>query len=163
MKSKKISKRLKLKIYKTAIRPVVIYAAETMCLTKKEEERLKVFERKIIRGICGGVKIGEDDYRRMYNKEIEEFLKEETIVRLIKSKRIRWFGHVNRRQNHSVIKRITEWKPFGNRNRGRPRIRWEDQVKADIEKMGKRSWRGMTRDRKKWKKIVEEAKTNNNL
>ena len=161
--NRKISKRLKLKIYKTAIRPVVTYAAETVCLTKKEEERLKIFERKIIRKIYGPVKIGREEYRRLYNKEIEEILEDETIVRRMKATRIKWFGHIYRRDSNSVIRKLTEWKPFGNRKRGRPKVRWEEQVKEDLGKIGILEWRNKVKDRNKWKEIVKKAKTHNNL
>lgn len=163
MKSKRISKNTKMKIYKAAIRPVATYAAETMCLTSRDEEKLRIFERKIIRKIHGPKKIGEDEYRRLMNCEIKEILKGEDIVKIIKAQRIRWYGHISRREESSTLRKITNWKPSGNRARGRPKIRWEDQVINDIKSMGVIGWRRQMQNRKSWKKVVEDAKTHNNL
>lgn len=77
IKNKKISTKTKLKIYKTAVRPVVIYPGETICLTNKNEERLKVFKRKII-----GPKKIDNAYRRLINMEIiykEKIYKEKVM------------------------------------------------------------------------------------
>lgn len=163
LSNKKISKRLKNKIYKTAIRPVVTYAGETACITKKDEERLMIFERKIIRRINGPRKINQQSYQTLMNHEINEILNGENIVRFIKALRIRWYGHVQRREETKVLKRITDWKPFGNRKRGRPKIRWEDQVKEDLKRMRINNWREKIKERKEWKKIVERAKSHQEL
>jgi Reverse transcriptase (RNA-dependent DNA polymerase)/Endonuclease/Exonuclease/phosphatase family len=163
MKSKKISNKTKLRVYKTAIRPVVTYAAETARLTNKEEERLRIFERKIVRKMFGGKKIDDIQYRRLMNKEILSILEDEDIVKVVKSKRIRWYGHINRRKEEAIIKKITKWRPQSNRPRGRPKIRWEDQVIKDINSMGINGWREKIKDRKVWKKVANEARRHSNL
>lgn len=70
-------------------------AAERVRTTKKEEDRLNIFGRQIIR-FCGPVRVGEDMYRKMYNREVEETLNVETIVRKIE--RIKWLGLINKRK-----------------------------------------------------------------
>ena len=163
MKHNRISKNTKLRIYKTAIRPVVTYGAEAMCLTKKDEEISNIFERKIMRRISGPIKINEEEYRRLMNYEIEEMMKGESIVKIIKSQRIRWYGHVNRRKESSMLKRITKWRPDENRMRGRPKTRCEDQVIQDLKSIGVNNWNNKLHNRREWRRIVEESKTHKKL
>lgn len=162
MRSKRISNKTKIRVYKTAIRPTVLYAAETMSATKKDEEKLKVFERKIVRKIYGLKKINDEQYRRLTNQEITNILDGEDIVRELKSKRLRWFGHVNRKEDEAIIKKITKWKPQEDRSRGRPKARWEDQVLNDLKELGISDWNQKIRDRTGWRKIVDGIKTYNN-
>jgi Flp pilus assembly protein TadB len=58
-----------------------------------------------------------------------------------------------------IPKRVLEWKPMGRRNRGRPRRRWIEDIEKDIQIMGIRGWRKLCKERAKWKKITEKAKT----
>jgi hypothetical protein len=60
-------------------------------------------------------------------------------------------------------KRLLEWKPMGRRIRGRPRKRWIEDVEEDIQRMGKRGWRKLCKERMDWKRITEEAKTHSGL
>lgn len=163
MNNKNLSKKTKLKVYKTTIRPILTYAAENMCLTLRQEEQLKIFERKIIRKIYGGKKINEEQYRRLTNDEIDKILEGENIVRTIKSLRIKWYGHVCRREDSSVIKKIMKWKPQEGRPRGRPKLRWEDQVIKDIKTMKIQGWREKLKHRDEWRRIGDQAKKHNNL
>jgi hypothetical protein len=93
LKSKIISRAAKLQIYKTLIRPVATYGAETWTLTVTEENILRMFERKIIRKVYGSV-MENNIWRVRHNEEINTLLKGEDIVRFIKSQRIRWLEHV---------------------------------------------------------------------
>jgi hypothetical protein len=54
---------------------------------------------------------------------------------------------------------IYKWKPYATRPKGRPRVRWDDDVRNDLRKMGVNNWKQMTQERKKWKEIIEQAKT----
>ena len=84
-----------MKIYKTLIRPVATYGAEAWTLSVKDATRLRTFDRKIIRRMYRAVR-EEDGFRRRNNKEINELLEGEDIVRFIKAQRLRWLGHVMR-------------------------------------------------------------------
>jgi hypothetical protein len=62
-------------------------------------------------------------------------------------------------ENDRLVKRIYNWKPIYIRMRGRPKNRWEDDVMADLRTQNVKNWRYCIQDRKKWKDIVEKAKT----
>jgi len=79
--------------YKTLIRPVVSCGAEALALTKKEEEALLIFERKIFRRIYGP-KYENGEWKSRTNRELEEMSKGENIVKWIKGQRISWLGHL---------------------------------------------------------------------
>lgn len=158
LKDKQLSTKTKLRVYRTAIRPVVTYAAEVMCLTSKDEERLRIFERKILRRILGPKKTDEGLYRNLMNFEVEKALEGRDIVTFIKQQRLRWFGHIQRRDSDTTIKKIYDWTPAEGRPRGRPKTRWRDQVLADIRSLEVENWRKLVKDRKTWKEMISKMK-----
>ena len=85
------------------------------------------------------------------------------VVRFVKTKRMAWLRHVMRMEGKRIPKRVLEWKPTGRRNRGRPRKRWIEDIKEDIQIMGVRGWRKLCEERAEWKKITEKAKTHSGL
>jgi hypothetical protein len=87
------SKNLKIKIYKTVILPVVLYGCETWSLTLREKRRLRVFENRVLR--IFGLKREEDrSWRKLHSDELHRLYFSLNIVWVIKSRRIRWAGHV---------------------------------------------------------------------
>jgi len=72
-------------------------------------------------------------------------------------------GHVERKTNERVAKTIYKWKSYATRPKGRPRVRWEDDVRNDLRKMRVNNWKQTTQERKKWKEIIEQAKTHKEL
>ncbi|KAJ4429076.1 hypothetical protein ANN_26077 [Periplaneta americana] len=97
LSSSLLSKNLKVGIYKTVILPVVLYGCETWTLTLREEQRLRVFENKILRKIFGAKRdevTGE--LRKLHNAELHTLYFSPDIIRNIKSRRLRWGGHVAR-------------------------------------------------------------------
>ena len=136
---------------KTLIRPVVTYGCQTWTLTNNDEHELRIFERKILRRICSPVR--EDGmWRTRMNHEIEALMKEEDIVRCIKSQRIRWLEHVYRMEGGRIVKRNT--KP-----RGRPKKRWIDDVEEDLKTARIGNWRRLAVDTTRWRNIVKQAKS----
>ena len=87
---------MKIKIYNTIILPVVLYDCETRCLTLREESRLRAFENRILRRIFGPKRDENGEWRRLHNEELHSLYRSPNIVRLIKSRRLRWAGHVAR-------------------------------------------------------------------
>jgi hypothetical protein len=97
LSSRLFSKNLKIRIYKTIILPVVLYGCETWSLTLREEHRLRVFENWALRKIFGPKRdevTGE--WRKLHNKELHDLYSSPSIIRIIKSRRMRWAGHVVR-------------------------------------------------------------------
>jgi len=123
----------------------------------EEERALAVFERKIQRKIYGPVKEIEL-WRIGGNDELEVIIKGENIVRFIKWQRIRWVGHIERMQDTAIPKKMLYGKLYATRRRGRPKMRWLDDVSTDLRKMGINEWRDRARDRETRRRIVKEAK-----
>jgi hypothetical protein len=89
LKSKRISRKVKERIYRTIIRPVVIYGSEAWKLNLKEKQSLEIFERKVLRKIYGGKKIGQI-WERRTNKEILDLYGEPSISSVARVQRMRW-------------------------------------------------------------------------
>jgi hypothetical protein len=95
--SRLLSKNLKIRIYKTIILPVVLYGCVTWYPTLREEHGLRVFENRVLRMIFGPKRdeiTGE--WRKLHNKELHDLYSSPSIIRIIKSRRMRWAGHVAR-------------------------------------------------------------------
>jgi hypothetical protein len=89
-----ILKNLKIKIYKTIILSVVLYGCETWSLTLGKEHRLRVFENRVLRKIFGPKREEDGSWRKLHNDELHSLYSLPNIVRVIKSRRMRWAGHV---------------------------------------------------------------------
>ena len=165
MKSRALNRSLKLKIYTTLIRPVVANGCEAWTLTSRNEQQLRIFERKILRKIFGPIQDGNGILRIRKNHELNELVGNADIGRFIKSRRMVWLGHVMRMDRGRMPRRILDWKPMARRIRGRPRKRWIEDVEEDIQTIGIRGWRKLSKERNgmEWKKIAEKAKTHSGL
>ena len=131
-------------------------------MTKKEDQALLIFERKIFRRIYGP-KYENGEWKSRTNRELEEISKGENIVKWIKGQRIRWLGHLERMEEDSMPKKIFTQELEGTRRRGRPRKIWKEEVERDLQVLGVRRWRELVADRKKWKDIVQQAKAHSGL
>jgi hypothetical protein len=97
---------------------------------KREENQLLVFERKVLRTICGP-KIENDVYRRRYNHELEREFDSPNALNVTKASRLRYAGHMIRRPEDLPQNALFRAKPIGRRNQGRPKSRWADEVNSD--------------------------------
>ena len=93
------------------------------------------------------------------NMELDNLIQHRNINNYVKFKRMSWFGHIRRKPETSVGKKIHKWQPLATRPVGRPKNRWDDDVKNDLRKMKIIKWLELAQDRLKWKKIVEKAET----
>ena len=146
MKSRALNRISKLKIYTTLIRTAVTYGCEAWTLSGRNEQQLRIFERKILREIFGPVQDENGIWRIRKNHELNELIGNADIVRFIKS-RMAWLGHVMQMDGGRMPRRILEWKPMGRRIKGRPRKRWIEDVVGDIQTMGIRGWRKLSKER----------------
>ena len=121
------------------------------------------FERKILRKIFGPLKNNDGSYRIRYNEELEELIHHEHVVRYIKSQPLKWAGHVVRMGEDRLPHLILNQKLWGTRPKGRPRGRWIDAIEEDMRKMKVRDWKNVAQDRKRWGRIVRDAKAHQGL
>jgi hypothetical protein len=141
---------------------MLAYGSETWALSKSDETILRVFERKILRAIF--VPTNENgEWRIKYNYELYTLYKDSDIVTYIKTNRLRWAGHVIRLEEQNPARRVLVAVVEGRRQRGRPKLRWEDGVKEDARKLGERNWRNAARNRNRWQKIQKKALAQNGL
>jgi hypothetical protein len=115
------SKKIKIIIYKTVILPVVLCGCETLSLTLRKEHRLRVFENRVLNRILGS-KSDEvtGGWRKLHNEELHNLYSSSSKIRVIKSMRIRWTGHVARMVAKRNANRILVGKPEGKTPLGRP-------------------------------------------
>jgi hypothetical protein len=136
---------------------LVLYGCETWSLTLREEHRLRVFENRVLRRIFGPKRDGvTGEWRRLHNEELNELYSPPIIIRVIKSRRMRWAGHVARMGEGRGAYRILVGRPEGRRPLGRPRCRWEDNIKMDLQEVGcgGMGWIDMAQDRDRWRALV---------
>jgi hypothetical protein len=129
-------KNLKTKIYKTGILPVVLYGCETWSLTFRDEHGLRVFENRVVRRMFGPERDEEGPWRKLHNDELHGQYSSPNIVRMIKSRRMRWAGHVARIVEGKGVYRVLVGRPERERPLGRHRRRWDDNIKMDLRKIG---------------------------
>ena len=154
---------IKLQICKSIIRPTVTYGFETWAITVTEQNRLLVFERRVLRKIYGPTLDNDGTWRIKTNEELEILSKKKSIVSFTKSQRLRWAAHVSRMDTTRIVRKVTEWEPCSSRPVGRQRLGLLDQVEEDLKKMKVRNWREKCKDRRLWNEIVKQAKTHQGL
>ena len=137
LSSRLLSKNLKIKICRTIILRVVLCGCETCLLTLQEERKLRVYETLVLRRIFGprrdevtGV------WRRLHNEELNDLYCSPTIVRVIILRRMRWARYVARMGEERGVYRVLVGKPEGKRPLGRPRRRWVDNIRMDLQQVG---------------------------
>jgi hypothetical protein len=132
-----LSTGIKIKIYRSIILTVVLYECEIWSLTLREECRPRVFYKRVLRRIFGPKRdevTGE--WRKLHNEELNNLYCSPSIVRVIRSRRMRWVGHVacmgKKRGIYSILVRKRE----GKRPLWRHRHRWENNIRMDLQEVG---------------------------
>jgi hypothetical protein len=132
-------KKLKIKIYRTTsiILPVLLYGCETWSLILREERRMRVFENRVPRRVFGPKRDeATGEWRKIHNEELSDLYSLPNVVRDVKSRRMRWTGNVARMREGRGVHRVLFGKHEGKRPLGRPRRRWEDNIKMDLQEVG---------------------------
>jgi hypothetical protein len=114
-----------------------LYGCETWSLTLREEHRLRVFENRVLRRIFGPKRDEvTGDWRRLHNEKRNDLYSSPTIIRVIKSRRLRWAGHVARMGDKSGAFRVIVGRHEAKRPLGRTRCTWEDNIKMYLQEIG---------------------------
>jgi hypothetical protein len=152
LSSRLLSRNVKVKIYKTIILPLVLYGCEIWSLALREENILRVFENSVLRKIFGPKRDEVTGERRKLHNELYILYSS----RQIKSRRMRWAGHVARMGEERNVHMIFMGKSEGNRPLIRPRRRWENGIRMDLREIGWRSvdWIQLAQDRDRWRALV---------
>ena len=142
---------------------MVTYGSEAWTLTNRDEQYVRIFERRLLRKIFSTVQNEDGFWRIIMNLELNDLIKNAGIVIFVKSKRMALLGHVILMEGKRIPKRVLEWKPTGRRNRGRPRKRWIEDIEEDIQIIGIRVSKKLCKERAEWNTITEKAKTHSGL
>jgi hypothetical protein len=123
----------------------------------KEERGLRVFENRVLRTVFGPKRdeiTGE--WRKLHNEELSDLYSLPNIVRVVKSRRMRWAGHVARMAEGRSVYRVLVGKSEGRRQLETPRRRWEDNIKMDLQEVGcgAMDWIELVQDRDRWRALV---------
>jgi hypothetical protein len=162
LKSTLLSRHSKVKIYRTLFRPVVTYGLEKWTMSAADENALRVFERKVLRRIYGPVREGER-WRIRSNRELEEILKGEDIVRFVKSRWLAWLGHVEQMDEERMPRKLLHGRTEGRRRLGRPKKGWLQSLEEDLRIMWVRRWWEKVGCREERGSVVREAKAHSRL
>ena len=139
---KRLPARVKGKVYSSVVRPAMVYGLETVAATKKQVE-----EMKMLRFTMG---VTRKDMIR--NEHIRSTAKVERLGMKIREGRLRWYGHVMRRDQEYVGRKMMEMELPGKRKRGRPKRRFLDVVKEDMKEVGAKEMD--IEDRKMWRIMI---------
>jgi hypothetical protein len=155
LKSKSLSKALKIKMYMTLLRPIVLYDSETWALRKTEESRLMIFERKVLRKMFGPIYDRQtNEWRKLHNVELQGLFHRPNIVSEIVKRKLSWAGHAWCKQG-TLVKWVIEEEPNRKRPLGIPKLRWENSVKRKVEKIEPGvKWREVAEDRDRWQSLT---------
>ena len=123
----------------------------------REERKLRVFENMVLRRIFGRRRDEvKGEWRRLHNEELNDLYSSPNIVRVIKSRRMRWTGNVARMGEDRRVYMVLLEKPEGRRPLGRSMRRWVDNIRIDLQEVecGYMDWIGLAQDRDRWRKLV---------
>jgi hypothetical protein len=116
-----------------------------------------VFENRVLRRIFGPkTDEAKREWRKLHNEELNDLYSSPNIFRVIKSRRMRWAGHVACVGERRGVYRVLVGKPEGKKLLRRPRHRWEDNIKMDLQEVecGSMDWIELPQDKNRWRELV---------
>ena len=147
----KVALRLKGKVYGACVRSSMIYGSETWTVNAEQEVKLERAEMRMVRWMCG-VSLRE----KKTNAELRESMGIEKISDVMRCSRLRWMGHVLRKEGNDWVKKSMDMTVEGSRGRGRPKMTWEKVVERDMKVGG--LVRNDAKDGVKWRALSWGAK-----
>ncbi|KAK3526709.1 hypothetical protein QTP70_032071 [Hemibagrus guttatus] len=144
---RKISARIKGTVYRTVVRPAMLYGLETVSLRKRQESELEVAELKMLRFSLGVTRLD-----RIRNEYIRGTAHVGRLGDKVREARLRWFGHVQRRESEYIGRRMLDMELPGRRQRGRPKRRYMDGINEDMKLVGVSVEDAEDRDR--WREMI---------
>ncbi|KAK3524421.1 hypothetical protein QTP70_027975 [Hemibagrus guttatus] len=144
---RKISVRIKGKVYRTVVRAAMLYGLETVSLRKRQESELEVAELKMLRFSLGVTRLD-----RIRNEYIRGTAHVGRLGDKVREARLRWFGHVQRRESEYIGRRMLDMELPGRRQRGRPKRRYMDGINEDMKLVGASVEDAEDRDR--WREMI---------
>lgn len=146
----RIPLRLKAKIYKSVVRPVALYGSECWPATTKHEQALSTMEMRMLRWCLGLTR-----FDRIRNEDVRRRWGVAPIAEKMREGRLRWYGHVVRREENSLAKTAMRLEIAGQRLRGRPKKRWMDRLMEDMRHVNVAPEDAL--DRAKWRRTCRQA------
>ncbi|KAK3511407.1 hypothetical protein QTP70_007333 [Hemibagrus guttatus] len=143
----KISARIKGKVYRTVVRPAMLYGLETVSLRKRQESELEVAELEMLRFSLGVTRLD-----RIRNEYIRGTGHVGCLGDKVREARLRWFGHVQRRESEYTGRRMLDMELPGRRQRGRPKRRYMDGINDDMKLVGASV--EDAEDRERWREMI---------
>lgn len=144
---RRVAARVKGKVYKTVVRPAMLYGMETVALTKRQEAELEVAELRMLRFSLGVTRMD-----RIRNEYIRGTAQVGRFGEKAREARLRWFGHVWRSDAEYIGKRMLKMELPGKRKRGRPKRRFMDAVREDMQVVG--TIEEDAEERIRWKRMI---------
>ena len=151
--SSSVSRKTKIRLYKTLVKPVFMYGCETWKMNEGDAKKIDVFQNRCLRRV---MKIKWQD--KISNRELLERANAERLSEEVRRRRWRFIGHILRQQPDNDCVTALTWTPEGKRKRGRPKTTWRRTVEKERSKAGWQSWgevRTAAQDRNRWRAHVE--------
>jgi hypothetical protein len=150
---KGLSLKVKGRVYGACVRRVMLYGSETWAIKEENTQRMERTEMQMVRMMCGTRLL-----ERKRNEELRGWLGLESVRKVMRRGRLRWFGHVMRRGEDDWLKKCMNLEVGGTRRPGRPRKTWEEVVRRDMRDLNLN--REMALDRAEWRRVVRRQDGN---
>jgi hypothetical protein len=136
--------------------PFVLYGCGTWSLTLRDGHTLRVFENRVLRRIFGPKREEHGSWSKLHKDKLHNLYSSPNIVRVMKSRKMRWEGHIARMGEGKGVCEVLVWRHEGKRPLGRPRHRWKDNIKRDLREIGidMAKWIRLAQDKVQWRAFV---------